>query len=122
MSNRRKKRRRRGHYCWCCRKVLANERFSGRGHSRHLCKRCAKLGAEELAYRQALRDLERLVTPEGIIPRKRRKQVEKFLGHENERVRRHARELQSLDAHTRALLQQNEAVGRHEEPLNDGEW
>jgi hypothetical protein len=35
-----------------------NERFSGRGHARHLCKECAKLGQEELAYRQAV-DAER---------------------------------------------------------------
>ena len=34
------KKRRRGHYCWVCRRVLPNERFSGRGHRDHVCKPC----------------------------------------------------------------------------------
>jgi hypothetical protein len=55
-----------GHYCWACDRMRANEKFSGNGHARHLCKDCARLGGEELAYRQAIRDLERLATGEGI--------------------------------------------------------
>ena len=42
--------------------MRANEKFSGKGHARHLCKDCARLGKEELAYRQAIRNMERLVT------------------------------------------------------------
>ena len=87
-----------GHYCWSCDRMRANEKFSGKGHARHLCKECARLGQEELAYRQAVRNLERLVTWEGIIPRKKRVQFRKYLEHEDERVRAYAREIEAADA------------------------
>lgn len=78
--------------------MRANEKFSGSGHARHLCKDCARLGKEELAYRQAIRNLERLVTWEGYIPRKKRVQFRKYLEHEDERVRAYARQLEAADA------------------------
>lgn len=92
--------RRSGHYCWSCDRMRPNEKFSGRGHARHLCKDCARLGKEELAYRQAIRNLERLVTWEGIIPRKKRQQFRKYLEHEDDRVRAYAHELEATDAQT----------------------
>jgi hypothetical protein len=49
--------RRRGHFCWSCERSLPNERFSGGGHARHVCRECAKLGQEELEYRQTVRDM-----------------------------------------------------------------
>lgn len=101
MSSKRRKHRR-GHYCWSCGRLRANEKFSGRGHARHLCKDCARLGKEELAYRQVVCDLERLLTWDGRIPRKRRGQFEKYLHHENERVRAYAIELEKADACARA--------------------
>jgi hypothetical protein len=81
--------------------MRANEKFSGRGHAQHLCKDCARLGKEELAYRQAIRDLERLVTWEGIIPRKKRVQFRKYLEHEDERVRSYARRIEAADTRER---------------------
>jgi len=47
--------------------MRANEKFSGRGQARHLCKDRARLGEEELAYRQSIRNLERLLTWDGRI-------------------------------------------------------
>ncbi len=44
-----------GHWCWVCGRILANERFSGKGHSRHICKECSKLSHEEI---QKKRDTE----------------------------------------------------------------
>ena len=82
--------------------MRANEKFSGKGHARHLCKDCARLGKEELAYRQTVRDLERLVTWEGIIPRKKLEQFRKYLGHKDERVRAYARQIEAADALERA--------------------
>jgi hypothetical protein len=67
-----------------------------------LCKECARLGKDELAYRQAVRNLERLVTWEGIIPRKKREQFRKYLGHKDERVRARAQETEAADAVARA--------------------
>ena len=87
-----------GHYCWSCDRMRANEKFSGRGHAQHLCKDCVRLGKEELAYRQAIRNLERLVTWEGIIPRKKREQFRKYLEHKDERVRVYARQIEAADA------------------------
>ena len=82
--------------------MRANEKFSGRGHARHLCKDCARLGKEELTYRQAVRNLEGLLTWDGCIPRKNRGQFEKYLHHKNERVRAYALELETADAQARA--------------------
>ena len=103
----RKKRRKRklpGHYCWACDRRRPNEKFSGRRHAQHLCRDCAKLGAEELARRQALRDLQRCVTWDGIIPRKRRKSFEQFLHHDDPQIRTLAETLQEEDRMTRRLM------------------
>lgn len=40
-----------GHYCWKCGQYLANEKFSGKGHARHICKKCM---AEERAHRRQI--------------------------------------------------------------------
>lgn len=93
-----------GHYCWACDRRRANEKFSGRGHARHLCRNCAKLGSEELSYRQACRNLERCVTSEGIIPRKRRRSFEQFLQHDDPRVRALAEQMQVDDQAMRELF------------------
>ena len=47
------KKKRRGHYCYICGTYKANEKFSGSGHARHVCKECAALPQEkknELQY------------------------------------------------------------------------
>jgi hypothetical protein len=113
-KKRTKKHEQRGHWCWCCGSFLPNEKFSGKGHARHLCKQCAKLGTEELSYRQALRDLERCFTWEGIIPRKRRKSSERFLQHDDERIRIEAEKMQFIDRHERQQMGW-EAAGKYEE-------
>jgi hypothetical protein len=82
--------KRRGHFCWCCGRARANERFSGRGHARHVCSDCSKLGVKELAYRQTIRDIDRLLDWNGAIRRRQRKAFERFLAHPDERVRRYA--------------------------------
>ena len=82
-----------GHFCWCCRRRLPNERFSGGNHTRHLCQECARLPAEEREYRQCERDIERLLHDGLHIPRKRRAQFDQFLAHPNARVRELARRI-----------------------------
>ena len=37
------KKKRRGHYCKVCGITKANEKFSGKGHAKHICKVCWKL-------------------------------------------------------------------------------
>ncbi|MGG5254222.1 hypothetical protein ACQYAD_12070 [Neobacillus sp. SM06] len=36
------KKKRRGHFCIGCEEYLPNEKFSGKGHRKHLCKKCQK--------------------------------------------------------------------------------
>lgn len=108
----------RGRYCWSCDQRRANEKFSGKGHARCLCRDCQKLGPAELAYRQALRDLDRCVTLEGIVPRKRRKQFAEFLNHSAPRIRQLAREIHEDDQAARDFLRMCEGE-RPEPPEND---
>ena len=104
-----------GHYCWACDRRRPNEKFSGPGHARHLCRECAKLGAEELAYRQACRDLERCITWEGIIPRKRRESFDRFLDHGDPRIRAMAEEMRDEDRASRTLMRAAELEEVHSE-------
>jgi hypothetical protein len=79
-----------GHFCWACGCHRPNERFSGGGHARHLCKDCSKLGKDELAFRQTLRNIDRLVGWSGVR-RKNRARFAVFLNHPDDRVRHYAR-------------------------------
>ena len=115
-----RKKRYRGHFCWCCVRIRPNERFSAKGHKRHLCRDCSGLGKEELEHRQNLRDLERLVTWEGIIPRKRRRAFEKFLSHPDVRIRQYAQELAAIDVEERKF-QRVLQTGIWPEELDDRE-
>ena len=107
-----------------------NEKFSGSGHARHLCKDCGRLDKNELAYRQAERDLGRLISFDGVIRRRQRAAVERFLGHANPRVRDRAREvivhsdreLQHRREERRQMLEAKEGYGSATRIVNrDGE-
>ncbi|MBI3273073.1 MAG: hypothetical protein HYZ53_29050 [Planctomycetes bacterium] len=104
MGRGKRKRKGDGHYCWSCDSTLANERFSGRGHARHLCRDCEKLDAAELEGRQALRNLERAVTWEGFIYRRQRAYVRRLLSHPDARVRAAAAEVVRVDAEERLRM------------------
>jgi hypothetical protein len=94
--------KRHGHYCWCCDRFRANEQFSGKGHARHLCRECATLGQAEIAYRQAVRAIDRLADPfRGIVPLRHRKAFERFLSHPNERVSAYASRVAKQDEDAR---------------------
>ena len=92
------RKRQSGHYCWSCDRRQANEKFSGKGHARHLCKDCARLGKEELAYRQTMRDLDRLLNWNGHIPRRNREQFRNYLNHKDERIRAYACQIETAGA------------------------
>lgn len=40
-------RKNKGNYCKVCGKYKANEKFSGKGHKNHICKKCMSLTAAE---------------------------------------------------------------------------
>ena len=46
-----------GHYCRICGRERPNERFSGKGHKIHVCKRCS---AKPKSERQAIEDTDRI--------------------------------------------------------------
>lgn len=94
----RKRKRLPGHFCWVCGRQRPNEKFSGAGHKRHVCRDCAKLGPDELAYRQSVRDLDRCTTREGFIRRKQRAAFERFLRHEDPQIRAMAEDLDRVDS------------------------
>ena len=104
-------RKKRGHFCWCCRRMRPNEGFSGGNHPRHLCRECAHLPAEEREYRQGERDIERLLHDGLYVPRKRRAQFSRLLEHPNARVRDLAR---------RILAEQRPHAGQRV-PMRDGD-
>lgn len=93
--------KRSGHFCWCCGRSRPNEAFSGRGHARHLCKECAKLAPLELLYRQAIRDIDRLIDWDGLIRRKQRATFQRFMSHDDVRVQVYAAQLAAHDAQLR---------------------
>ena len=106
------RKRQSGHYCWSCERRRANEKFSGKGHARHLCKDFTRLGKEELAYRQTIRDLDRLLTWNGHIPRRNREQFRKYLNHKDERIRAYARQIEATDALNRGGTTASARLGR----------
>ncbi len=110
----RKRKKGRGLFCWSCQRYLPNERFSGRGHRRHLCKKCSKLGKEELEYRQAVRNIDRCLDWNGRLRRKQRKSFERFRDHPAERVRRYVERLEASWAEEqrrwREIRRQEEAM------------
>lgn len=87
-----RKKRSRGHFCWCCERVLPNERFSGRGHGTHLCRRCARLPLAERERRQALVDFARYEWAHGRRKRRAaRGAVEQHRDHPDPEIRALAR-------------------------------
>ena len=49
-----------GHYCKICGEHKANEKFSGKGHATHICKKCATLSAEQKAEMETITRLNDL--------------------------------------------------------------
>jgi hypothetical protein len=117
-------RKRSGHFCWCCGRRRPNERFSGRNHGRHLCRECARLPHEEREYRQGERDIDRLLHGGLHIPRRRRRQFDRFLEHPNARVRDLARQIlaeqQRYAEEWRRMLDEEEVLAeRFERTLSE---
>ena len=57
MAKKRKKHQ--GHYCRICGEYKANEKFSGKGHARHICKQCQSLPEDVKADRVRCNEVER---------------------------------------------------------------
>lgn len=55
-----KKKKHDGHYCKICGEYKANEKFSGKGHAKHICKECWSLPDDVKADMMRCNDVERL--------------------------------------------------------------
>ena len=62
-----KKKKRPGHYCWVCGRHRANERFSGKGHARHICRDCSR-NPTEIRRLSNLNDLYGYLNQSRISP------------------------------------------------------
>lgn len=54
------KKKRQGHYCRICDEHKANEKFSGKGHAKHICKACDSLPQEKKNELQYMNRIERI--------------------------------------------------------------
>ncbi len=53
------KKKQQGHYCRVCGEYKANEKFSGKGHARHICKKCQSLPKDVQADMIRCNEVER---------------------------------------------------------------
>ena len=106
--------RTRGHFCWSCGRSRPNESFSGRGHTRHVCRECSKLGKDELEYRQAIRNVDRALRPHDCVSHRARAVLERSLQHPNPRVQVYVAKL--IYQGERARAASRLAWGRDEPP------
>ncbi len=60
-----------GHWCRICRENVANERFSGKGHRKHICRRCKKLGKAEITRIDQSREIQDYIEQSHISPKNR---------------------------------------------------
>ena len=102
-----------GRYCWSCGRSRPNERFSRKSGRRGVCRECYGLGEVELAYRQAVRNIDRALRHSSTIPRRHRAVIESLAKHSNPRIREYASEVISRDREERAeflqLIREDEA-------------
>ncbi len=56
-----KRKKYRGHYCKICGKCKPNEKFSGKGHGKHICKSCQSLSAEVKEDLMRIRNIEQIM-------------------------------------------------------------
>jgi hypothetical protein len=58
-----KKKKRQGHYCIICAEIKANEKFSGKGHATHICKKCQSLPKD---VRAEMKRNNKIMIPESL--------------------------------------------------------
>jgi hypothetical protein len=81
-----KKKRYRGHFCKVCGQILPNEKFSGKGHAAHICKKCAKKPKEQQSEEIALNRIYHVYQYQNLS-RDNRRMLEKYRHSKRERIR-----------------------------------
>ena len=85
-----KKKRYRGHFCKVCRKILPNEKFSGKGRAAHICKKCTRRLKARKSEEIAITRIHSLLLCHDLS-QDDRKMLENYTHSSNERVRLEAR-------------------------------
>jgi hypothetical protein len=77
------------HYCRICGRSRSNERFSGRGHRRHVCKDCQR---QPRAIRERVESLDELhrFLHQSVISPKNLARLKTLSGHADQEVAAHA--------------------------------
>ena len=104
-----------GHYCRKCGQYLSNEKFSGKGHARHICKKCM---AEERAHRRQILKEKR---ERGEIPELKLKPVSpEIIDYvENEIIPRYAAfDKAHQESHVRMVIEQSIKLAEHNPAMN----
>ena len=81
-----------GHYCKICGTIKANEKFSGKGHKIHICKKCSKLPAADRDIMEILNRIYVLYRYDNLSKLNRR-MLEGYLKHKSEKVREASEEM-----------------------------
>ena len=78
-----------GHYCRICERVRPNERFTGRGHKKAICKECSRLPKAEIESVLHLQEVWGFLEQSNISP-KNLARLQEIVESPNEAVRQHA--------------------------------
>ncbi len=81
-----KKKRYRGYFCKVCRKILPNEKFSGKGHAAHICKKCTRKSKAQQSEEIAITRIYSVLSYCNLS-RDHRKMLENYTHSRSERVR-----------------------------------
>jgi len=93
-----RKKRYRGHFCKVCGNILPNEKFSGKGHAAHICKKCTRKSKAQQSEEIIITRIYSVLSYCNLS-RDHRKMLEKHSRSKRERVRSEA--LTVLAAFTR---------------------
>jgi len=84
-----KKKRYRGHFCKVCGNILPNEKFSGKGHAAHICKKCTTKQKARKSEEIAITRIHSVLSYHNLS-RDNREMLEKYSRSKRERVRSEA--------------------------------
>ena len=111
-----KKKRYRGHFCKVCENILPNEKFSGKGHAAHICKKCTTKQKARKSEEIAITRIHSVLSYHNLS-RDNREMLEKYSRSGRERVRSEA--LAALAACARPTS--SSEIERSEEEFPDEE-
>lgn len=76
-----------GHYCRICGRHRPNQRFSGKGHARHICRECQGLPRATLFRIEALNEIEGILFRQSCISKKNLNRMGELAACNDEEVR-----------------------------------